>query len=124
MATQNPTVNYAWALPVVGGSADAWGTILNTLLGDDVIGIDAVIKALSDATLSASRLSTGTVALARLPSIPASQITAATFGAGTFVVPGELQLGAYSDVVATVIASTSDASGNARDGTIWCKYTA
>jgi hypothetical protein len=35
MAIQNPTVNYEWDLPVVGGSSGAWGTILNTLFGDD-----------------------------------------------------------------------------------------
>src|SRR5690606_28486774 len=48
MATQNPTSNYNWTLPTVGGSADAWGTILNAIIADDVTGINAVVKTDSD----------------------------------------------------------------------------
>jgi hypothetical protein len=47
MAVQNPTTNYAWALPTVGASIGVWGTLLNALLGDDVAGVDAVVKAVS-----------------------------------------------------------------------------
>lgn len=47
MATQDPTVNYTWNLPTVGGDAGNWGTMLNTILGDDSTGIDAVVKAVS-----------------------------------------------------------------------------
>jgi len=159
MSIANPTTNYAWTLPTVGGSADAWGTILNTMFGDTVTGIDAVIYALSQATLSASRLNSGTVPLAQIPSLPTTQVTSGTFAdariseasviqheaaliidgtqitagsfaSGTYTFPGtlavttQLQIGAYSDVAATVVASTSAPSGSHRDGTIWCQYTA
>ena len=66
MSIQNPTVNYGWTLPTVGGSADAWGTILNTLLGDDATGIDAIIKLVDTNAKNASNLSSGTVPSARL----------------------------------------------------------
>ena len=57
MATVDPTTNYAWDLPTVGGSSGAWGTILNTIFGDDTDGIDAIVFAIStvaDAALPAS----------------------------------------------------------------------
>jgi len=57
MATQDPTVNYGWDLPTVGGSSGAWGTILNTIFGDDATGIDAIVYAISqvaDAALPAT----------------------------------------------------------------------
>ena len=43
MATQDPTTNYGWDLPTVGGDTGAWGTKLNSIIGDDATGIDAVI---------------------------------------------------------------------------------
>lgn len=66
MPTQNPTTNYNLILPTVGASADAWGTILNALLGDDVTGIDAIIKTVDTNAKNASNLSSGTVPTARL----------------------------------------------------------
>src|SRR5690554_5883152 len=48
MATQNPTDNFGWELPQVGGDSGSWGTKLNVIIGDDVTGIDAVVKAISD----------------------------------------------------------------------------
>lgn len=50
MATQDPTVNYAWNLPNTGGDSGAWGTMLNAILGDDATGVD---KRLFDATTTA-----------------------------------------------------------------------
>lgn len=47
MATQDPTTNYAWDLPDVGGDTGVWGTALNTIIGDDATGIDTVLKAVS-----------------------------------------------------------------------------
>jgi hypothetical protein len=47
MATQDPTTNYSWDLPTVGGSSGAWGTALNTIFGDDVTGIDKVVYDIS-----------------------------------------------------------------------------
>ena len=47
MATQDPTVNYAWDLPADGGDAGAWGVALNVIIGDDATGIDANVKAIS-----------------------------------------------------------------------------
>jgi hypothetical protein len=40
MATQDPTANYGWNLPDVAGDSGAWGTILNSLIGDDADSID------------------------------------------------------------------------------------
>jgi hypothetical protein len=51
MTTQDPTANYAWDLPNVAGDSGAWGTLLNTIIGDDVTGID---KRLFDATATAN----------------------------------------------------------------------
>lgn len=47
------TTNYAWAKPVVSGSDNTWGTILNTALDD----IDADLAALA-ASVSAANLLT------------------------------------------------------------------
>ena len=48
MPTQDPTTNYGWNLPDVDGDVDAWGDILNAILGDDTTGIDARLKAVSN----------------------------------------------------------------------------
>lgn len=48
MTVQDPTTNYAWALPDSGGDAGNWGTLLNTIIGDDVTGIDAVVFAIRE----------------------------------------------------------------------------
>lgn len=47
MAVQDPTTNYSWLLPDVGGDVGAWGAMLRTIIGDDVTGIDAVLSAVS-----------------------------------------------------------------------------
>lgn len=55
MAIQDPTTNFGWDLPTVGGSTGSWGTELNTIFGDDVTGIDKVvgdIKTTADAALA------------------------------------------------------------------------
>jgi len=61
MATQDPTVNYAWDLPTDGGSSGAWGTLLNTIIGDDSTGIDAIVKAISDVANAALPVAGGTM---------------------------------------------------------------
>jgi hypothetical protein len=43
MATQDPTTNFSWDLPNVSGDTGNWGTLLNTILGDDATGIDKVL---------------------------------------------------------------------------------
>lgn len=43
------TTNYTWTKPTVGGSQDAWGTILNTALDD----IDTDLKTVDDAAVAA-----------------------------------------------------------------------
>lgn len=48
MTVQDATVNYTWDLPQVNGSSGVWGEMLNVIIGDDVTGIDAVVKAVSD----------------------------------------------------------------------------
>jgi hypothetical protein len=47
MATQDPTANYGWDLPDVGGDSGAWGAILNSLIGDDADSIDFHLNAVS-----------------------------------------------------------------------------
>lgn len=61
MATQDPTVNYNWNLPAVGGDTGAWGGMLNTIIGDDATGIDAVLKAVSDVANAALPKAGGTL---------------------------------------------------------------
>ncbi len=90
MAIQNPTVNYAWVLPTVGGSADAWGTMLNTIFGDDAVGLDAVIKALETASKIATHVTSGIFDLARIPELPTSKIAS---GSGT---PAEVSITAHT----------------------------
>lgn len=51
MAVQDPTTNYKWALPDIGGNIGSWGTLLNLVFGNegtiadvtDPMGIDGVI---------------------------------------------------------------------------------
>ncbi len=61
MATQDPTVNYTWDLPLDGGAAGAWGAALNVIIGDDATGIDAIVKAVSDVADAALPLAGGTM---------------------------------------------------------------
>ena len=61
MATNDPTTNYSWALPDQGSDAGSWGTMLNTIIGDDVTGLDAVIKAISDVADAALPLAGGVI---------------------------------------------------------------
>lgn len=43
------TTNYSWVLPVVDGSANVWGELLNSIFsGTSPDGLDEVIKAVSD----------------------------------------------------------------------------
>jgi len=60
MATQDPTANYGWDLPTVGGSSGSWGTMLNTIIGDDSTGIDAQLKAVADIANAALAATGGT----------------------------------------------------------------
>lgn len=59
MATQDPTTNYSWDLPANGDSG--WGTTLNSIIGDDSTGIDAVVKAVSDVADAALPVAGGTM---------------------------------------------------------------
>lgn len=59
MPVNNPTTNYGWALPVVGASIGAWGTLLNAILGDSVTGIDTRLKDVSNVANAALPLAGG-----------------------------------------------------------------
>jgi hypothetical protein len=61
MATQDPTTNYNWDLPTVGGDAGSWGTALNSIIGDDSTGIDTVVKAISVVANAALPVAGGTM---------------------------------------------------------------
>lgn len=102
------TANYGWAKPVVNGSDNTWGTILNTALDD----IDADLKALAD-------LQTAAAELARLLTVdgPGSGLDADLIDG----VQGNKLLkhgGSYTSGTLTV--STSDPSGGS-DGDVWLK---
>lgn len=57
----DPTTNYGWDVPTIGGSSGAWGTILNTLFDD----IDADLKTVQDMAkmLIGTLATSGTVTL-------------------------------------------------------------
>ena len=61
MAVQDPTTNYNWNIPDVSGDIGTWGGILREIIGDDVTGIDAVLKAVSDVANAALPLAGGTL---------------------------------------------------------------
>lgn len=50
MATNNPTRNYDWVLPVPGGSIGSWGGMLNKVFGEDgePLGVDGVLGEILD----------------------------------------------------------------------------
>jgi len=47
MTVQDPTTNYGWPLPNVGGDGGSWGAMIRTYIGDDVTGVDAIVYAIS-----------------------------------------------------------------------------
>jgi len=61
MATQDPTVNFTWDLPNVAGDTGNWGALLNTILGDDSTGIDAVLFAVQTTANAALPKAGGTM---------------------------------------------------------------
>ena len=61
MAVQDPTTNYSWDLPNVNGDDGVWGGRLREILGDDVTGLDAVVKAISDVANAALARAGGTM---------------------------------------------------------------
>lgn len=61
MAVQDPTTNYNWNIPDVGLDVGTWGGILRTIIGDDVTGVDAVLKAVSNVANAALPLAGGTL---------------------------------------------------------------
>lgn len=57
------TVNYGWTMPEVGASPATWGTKLNDFMGKTtgVLGVDAVLKAVSNVANAALPQAGGTV---------------------------------------------------------------
>jgi len=53
MTTQDPSTNYSWNVPADAGDTGVWGAALNAIIADDVTGIDAIVKAVSDAAVAA-----------------------------------------------------------------------
>ena len=82
MAISNPTANSGWVLPTVGGSTDAWGTILNTVLGDTGTGVDAVVQAVSVVANAALPKAGGTMTGQVLAANESLAHTAVTLGGG------------------------------------------
>lgn len=67
MPTQDPTTNYGWNLPNVGGDVGAWGGLLNSILGDDATGIDPIVKGVSNVANAALPKAGGTMTGAIVP---------------------------------------------------------
>ena len=61
MTVQDPTTNYAYNLPNDLADDGAWGAMLRTIIGDDVTGIDAIMKAISDVANAALPKAGGTM---------------------------------------------------------------
>lgn len=66
MAVSDPSTNYGWEIPDVGGDVGSWGGILRTLFSDDgagvdPLGVDGVIKAVSDVADAALPKAGGTL---------------------------------------------------------------
>jgi hypothetical protein len=61
MSVNDPTTNYAWNLPNVAGDSGNWGAMLREILGDDVTGIDTIIKAVSTVANAALPKAGGTM---------------------------------------------------------------
>lgn len=63
MAVNDPTTNFGWELPDVGGDVGAWGGMLRSIFGEDagVLGIDAVLQAVSDVADAALPTTGGTL---------------------------------------------------------------
>ena len=102
------TTNYGWTKPVVNGSDNTWGTILNTALDD----IDANLKALSNLQTAASEL-------ARLLTVdgPGSGLDADLIDG---VQGNKLLKHAGTYTSGNITVSTGDPSGGA-DGDVWLK---
>lgn len=70
------TANYGWTMPEVGASPATWGTKLNDFMGktSGVLGVDAVLKAVSNVANAALPTAGGTVTgeliYSRLRSVP------------------------------------------------------
>lgn len=112
MAVQNPTVNYSLVLPTVGGSADAWGTILNQLIGDDGAGsLDSILKAISDVADAALPAAGGTVTGAVIFTVTpqTDAIAERTAGAGVTIDGLLIKDGAIAIAGVTGLQSALDA---------------
>ena len=55
------TANYSWVLPEPGGSADTWGTKLNTVFTTATTGLDAVLNAVDTTAAAALPVAGGTM---------------------------------------------------------------
>jgi len=102
------TTNYGWSKPVVGGSDNTWGTLLNAALDD----IDTDLKAVADANTAGANLT-------KMLTVdgPGSGLDADTVDgvqAEKLIKHG----GSYTS--GTVTVSTSDPSGGS-NGDIWLK---
>lgn len=96
----NPTTNYSFNMPIVGGSVGAWGTLLDSFAD----AVDTAIKAVSDAANAAlsraggamsGRLDAQTTTVARVDKGPISGAQSLDLTAGqyfTLTVSGALAL--------------------------------
>lgn len=50
MAATDPTVNYGWNIPDVGGDIGSWGGILNTVFGEELSAADLLVHAVTPLT--------------------------------------------------------------------------
>jgi len=111
MATQDPTTNYTWNLPAT--SDTGWGTTLNSIIGDDATGIDAVVKSVSDVADAALPKAGG----AMTGKVDLHSATSKLVAKGSISGAQNLDLSAADVFTATISGATTFSFTNTPSGT-------
>ena len=118
MTTQDPTTNYGWDLPTDGGDNGSWGSMLNAILGDDVTGVDAILKDVSDVADAAMPAAGG--AFTGEVSMLTQTFTLSDLG--NIVTTQELDLDAANFFYATVTGAVTISFTNVPSGVVFVVF--